>query len=54
VIPHSAAQVGFWTVLCLYLPMLGVVWLRGCFTAGKMNDPAGEGAYPALAESAWR
>ena len=33
VVPHSMAQVGMWTVLCLYLPMLGVIWLRGRFAA---------------------
>jgi len=33
VIPHTMNQVGMWTVLCMYLPMLGVVWLRGRFPA---------------------
>ena len=31
VIPHTAHEVGVWTVLCIYLPMFGVVWLRGGF-----------------------
>ena len=39
VIPHSMAQVGMWTVLCLYLPMLGVVWLRGRFAVPAGISP---------------
>jgi len=56
VIPHSAAQVGFWTVLCFYLPMLGVVWLRGTFAGtgaiGESVNSRGEST-TALVETAW-
>jgi len=40
-IPHSFTEVGRWTVIFLYLPMLAVVLLR------KTDRPMGEGNVPA-------
>ena len=52
VIPHSMAQVGMWTVLCMYVPMLGVIWLRGRFPAGAIVSAApGTESAPQLAEA---
>jgi len=36
-IPHSFVEVGRWTVLCIYLPMLAVVLMRNIFEA-KSHD----------------
>jgi len=41
-IPHSFTEVGRWTVLFIYLPMLAVVLLRG----PSPNHPAAESMAP--------
>lgn len=54
VIPHTMAQVGMWTVLCMYLPMLGVVWLRGRFARTGITRADAPALSPELAEAAPR
>ncbi len=47
VIPHAISQVGVWTVLCMYLPMLAVLWLRRRLGhADAISGPLESGSEP--------